>query len=96
MDNMSQFRTNGKAHSKEQNRRVEKVWVTCFNSLRTGRLIQRIMGTIAFPIEATRFNSLRTGRLIQRVEESLIGPMASGMFQFPTNGKAHSKSCPLC
>ena len=61
-----------------------------FNSLQTGKRIQRPLMLIAQRTRSMCFNSLQTGKCIQSVsmDESLE---AESLFQFPSNGKVDPK-----
>ena len=61
----------------------------CFNSLQTGKCIQRQM-LILNLISIRCFNSLQTGKCIQRNEVRHILPKGH-KFQFPSNGKVYSE-----
>ena len=62
-----------------------------FHSLQTGRLIQTWgQGQCGGHWNPLCFNSLQTGRLIQTMWPVNWLRLISNMFQFPSNGKAHS------
>ena len=61
-----------------------------FNSLRTGKPIQRLIGFADAQI-TVGFNSLRTGKPIQRLRQRPRICEDTIQFQFPTNGKAYPK-----
>ena len=88
---MFQFPTNGKGHGKRF-RRCDLRCTVCFNSLRTGRGMERREIVLSLERNYDKgFNSLRTGR---GMESAVIVPkeVAVFLFQFPTNGKGHGKS----
>ena len=63
-----------------------------FNSLQTGRCIQR-GAPVAVPWRTRRgFNSLQTGRCIQRRSSRVIATPEGAKFQFPSNGKVYPKT----
>ena len=64
----------------------------CFNSLQTGKRIQRLylkMRTISCIMAS--FNSLQTGKRIQSITSTSTVGDDGAMFQFPSNGKAYPK-----
>ena len=62
-----------------------------FNSLQTGKRIQRRLWRLLRHRNYFGFNSLQTGKRIQRCERGMIVFYAAMMFQFPSNGKAYPK-----
>ena len=63
-----------------------------FNSLQTGKHIQRLAYGIVRDYH-TGFNSLQTGKHIQRMRGEVVKVLTRGEeFQFPSNGKAYTKS----
>ena len=73
-----------------------KEWCACgwsgFNSLQTGRHIQRQETDLLFtPSRCLSFNSLQTGRHIQSKPPAVEWPLTEDLFQFPSNGKAYTK-----
>ena len=90
--NKFQFPSNGKAYSKffPWHVRIEKIR-RCFNSLQTGKRIQRAGLRGTKPSLISSFNSLQTGKRIQRYDDSGDDEYYRKRFQFPSNGKAYSK-----
>ena len=62
-----------------------------FNSLQTGRCIQRHLKA-SRQFQRFSFNSLQTGKLIQRLHTSTSAGPYVLTFQFSSNGKADTKS----
>ena len=60
-----QFPTNGKAYPKGYKEFVKNRVSISFNSLRTGKHIQRCQRLLTQKMAMVRFNSLRTGKHIQ-------------------------------
>ena len=63
----------------------------CFNSLRTGRGMERSQTPPDRSNQNESFNSLRTGRGMESVGGVNIVAIVTVVFQFPTNGKGHGK-----
>ena len=85
-----QFPSNGKAYPKSKNWAEEDCDALCFNSLQTGKHIQRhVLNLLIQAIPS--FNSLQTGKHIQRENHPSILSFIFVEFQFPSNGKAYPK-----
>ena len=63
-----------------------------FNSLQTGKPIQRKSQVRECPKCRMSFNSLQTGKPIQRIPVRQTSPDTHFRFQFPSNGKAYPKN----
>ena len=64
--------------------------MVCFNSLQTGKHIQRQAKLDALRGDDEGFNSLQTGKHIQSIRTQ-SNPAVENRFQFPSNGKAYPK-----
>ena len=90
---MFPFPSNGKAYPKfasgelSPTRRYNR-----FNSLQTGRRIQRRTTCAVLESLITCFHSLQTGRRIQSILTDNETYAGSIQFQFPSNGKAYPKA----
>ena len=88
-----QFPSNGKTYPKLTPPSREQSIALSFNSLQTGKPIQRDGEYSVSGNEITCFNSLQTGKPIQRtykMTEKMLGK--DDLFQFPSNGKTYPKA----
>ena len=63
----------------------------CFNSLQTGKCIQRGLPRARNFSLLPSFNSLQTGKWIQRILTGYVPEYSNLKFQFPSNGKVDPK-----
>ena len=86
-----QFPSNGKAYTKplRSGTAARNSW-TSFNSLQTGKHIQRVRGKDYEIEDRKRFNSLQTGTRIAS-QTTICFCMKARWFQFPSNGNAYRK-----
>ena len=88
-DDMFQFPSNGKAYTKPNSLINPVPEYESFNSLQTGKHIQRDSIRRIIMFDAMCFNSLQTGKHIQSENENEVA--VELVFQFPSNGKAYTK-----
>ena len=66
--------------------------MACFNSLQTGRYMERLINHATRKRFEFCFNSLQTGRYMESLIAKHPNIPAKHLFQFPSNGKVHGKS----
>ena len=85
-----QFPSNGKVYSERyQDPRTSRL-TGSFNSLQTGKCIQRAWMLHQRDRKLMSFNSLQTGKWIQSGNWP-FAPVSRNLFQFPSNGKVYSE-----
>ena len=85
-----QFPSNGKVYPKCSDSRTCRIGF-CFNSLQTGKCIQRnSLLSLLLPSRKC-FNSLQTGKCIQSKAAEILAEINREKFQFPSNGKVYPK-----